>query len=59
MNVSIAIYAVLMAAITAIYVWRQRRTHGRHTRTLQDTVAAGMTEPASLHPFINDSKCLG
>jgi thioredoxin reductase (NADPH) len=59
MNVSIAIYAVLMAAITAIYVWRQRRTHSRHTRTLQDTVAAGMTEPASLHPFINDSKCLG
>jgi thioredoxin reductase (NADPH) len=59
MNVSIAIYAVLMAVITTIYVWRQRRMHERHNQTLQDTVAAGMTEPASLHPLINESKCLG
>src|SRR3984893_8253463 len=59
MNVSIAIYAVLMAAITAMYVWRQRRIHERHNQTLQDTIAAGMTEPASLHPLIDESKCLG
>src|ERR1700730_5613362 len=59
MNVSIAIYAVLMAAITAMYVWRQRRIHERHNQTLQDTIAAGMNEPASLHPLISESKCLG
>src|ERR1700730_2055185 len=59
MNVSIAIYAVLMAAITAMYVWRQRRIHERHNQILQDTIAAGMTEPASLHPLISESKCLG
>jgi len=59
MDVSLTIYAVLMAAITAAYMWRQRRIHERHNLTLQDTIAAGMTEPASLHPLIDDSKCLG
>src|ERR1700724_1779440 len=59
MDVSLTIYAVLMAAITAAYVWRQRRVHVRHNQTLQDTIAAGMTEPASLHPLIDASKCLG
>jgi thioredoxin reductase/ferredoxin len=59
MDVSLTIYAVLMAAITAAYVWRQRRVHERHNQTLQDTIAAGMTEPASLHPLIDESKCLG
>jgi thioredoxin reductase/ferredoxin len=55
----LTIYAALMVTITAIYFWRQRRIHERHTRTLEDTIAAGMTEPASLHPLINDAKCLG
>jgi thioredoxin reductase (NADPH) len=55
----LAIYAFLMAAISTVYIWRQRRTGERHNQTLQDSVAAGMTEPASLHPLINDSKCLG
>ena len=59
MDFSLVIYAIPFAAITAIYVWRQRRIEGRHRQTLEDTVAAGMTEPASLHPLINDSKCLG
>src|ERR1700724_3184975 len=59
MDVSLTIYAVLMAAITAMYVWRQRRIHERHNQTLQDSVAAGMTEPASLHPLIDPSLCLG
>jgi thioredoxin reductase (NADPH) len=59
MDVSLVLYAVPMVVITAIYVWRQHRTHQRHNQVLQDTVAAGMTEPASLHPLIDDSKCLG
>src|SRR5260370_18051689 len=59
MDVTLAIYAVLMVAITTVYIWRQRRMHESHNQTLQDTVAAGMTEPASLHPLINESKCLG
>jgi thioredoxin reductase (NADPH) len=59
MDGSLTIYAILMAAIAAVYFWLQRRTHQRHNRILQDTIAAGMTEPASLHPLIDESKCLG
>src|SRR3984893_16319089 len=59
MDVSLTIYAVLMAVITILYIARQRRIYNRHNQTLQDTIAAGMTEPASLHPLIDDSKCLG
>jgi len=59
MDVSLAIYAIPLALFTGIYIWRQRRTQRRHILALQDTISAGMTEPASLHPLINDSKCLG
>src|SRR6266403_1145070 len=54
-----ALYALPLLAIVAAYVRRQRRIYARHRRTQEDSVAAGMTEPASLHPLINDSKCLG
>ena len=54
-----SVYIMLGAVIVATYLVQQRRVHNRHLKTLQDTVAAGMTEPASLHPLIDDSKCLG
>jgi hypothetical protein len=50
---SIAVYVLPLAAITAIYALRQRRTHARMQKVLDDTVASGMTEPASLHPLID------
>jgi len=56
---SLAVYVLPLAMIVAFYLWRQRRIHARHLRTLEDTVAAGMTEPASLHPLIDPVKCLG
>jgi thioredoxin reductase (NADPH) len=55
----LVIYAIPFLGITAYYVRRQRRVHARHSQTLQEAVAAGMTEPASLHPLIDPSKCLG
>src|SRR5262249_49782440 len=33
--------------------------HKHHQRALDESVATGMTEPASLHPVIDESKCLG
>jgi thioredoxin reductase (NADPH) len=59
MDWTLVIYAMPLAAITAVYLMRQRRTHVRHTRVLEDSVSSGMTEPASLHPLIDPSKCLG
>ena len=53
------LYGVPLLAIVAAYVWRQRRTHTRHLHVHEESVAAGMTEPASLHPLIDPSLCLG
>src|ERR1700726_1089724 len=55
----IVIYVMALAVIIAIYALRQRRTHARMQKVLDDTIASGMTEPASLHPLIDESKCLG
>ena len=56
---ALAVYVLPLALVIAVYVWRQNRTHARHLRTLQETIEAGMTEPASLHPIIDASKCFG
>ncbi len=56
---TLAVYVVPLVAITTLYALRQRRTHSRHLHVLEETVASGMTEPASLHPLIDASKCLG
>src|SRR5229473_1112120 len=53
------IYGALLLVIIALYVRRQRRIHARHLRTQEESIAAGMTEPASLHPIIDPSLCLG
>ncbi len=53
------LYGLPLAGIAAVYVSRQRRIHARHRRTQEEAIAAGMTEPASLHPLIDASKCLG
>lgn len=56
---SFAVYGLLLAAIVVGYVRRQRRIDARHRRVQEEAMAAGMTEPASLHPLIDASKCLG
>ena len=55
----LALYGLPLLLIVAIYVWRQRRVHARHRRTQEEFIAAGMTEPASLHPVIDAALCLG
>jgi thioredoxin reductase/ferredoxin len=56
---SITLYGLPLLVIIAIYMMRQRRIHVRHKRALEESVAAGLIEPASLHPLIDPSKCLG
>jgi thioredoxin reductase (NADPH) len=56
---SLAVYGMPLVVIVAGYMRRQRRIYARHLHTLEETVAAGMTEPASLHPLIDASRCLG
>src|SRR5580704_13939782 len=55
----IVIYVMALVVIIALYARRQRRIHSRDLSVLEDTIASGMTEPASLHPLIDPSLCLG
>ncbi len=56
---SIALYAGLMAAIWILYMGRNWRIEKRNFAIKSAAVDAGLTEPSSLHPIIDPSKCLG
>ncbi len=56
---SLALYGLPLVAILVAYLWRQQRIEARHRRAHEESLASGMTEPASLHPLIDASKCLG
>jgi thioredoxin reductase/ferredoxin len=56
---SLALYALPLGIILALYVRRQRRIHREHLKVHQESVESGLTEPASLHPIIDPAKCLG
>src|SRR5271157_3969939 len=56
---SIVLYGLPLAVTLAVYLRRQQRIAAHLRQVQEEAVAAGMTEPASLHPVIDASKCLG
>lgn len=64
LNANIGQYLVLLVYLTplaAIWLWRRsrrRKASRRHRELLQETIQAGLTEPASLHPSINLDLCI-
>ena len=53
------VYGLPLLLILSYYLFRKTR-HSKHSHTIHtDAVAAGLTEPASLHPIIDPNKCLG
>jgi len=56
---SLILYLLPLVAIVGLYLRRQQRIHAHHLRVHEDSIAAGLTEPASLHPLIDPAKCLG
>jgi thioredoxin reductase (NADPH) len=56
---TLAVYAVPIAVFLGLYLLKQRRTYAKHQRVRDEAVAAGLTEPASLHPVIDPTRCLG
>ena len=52
-------YAALLAPALGWHLWSRRRAHARGVAALGEAAAAGLTEPASLHPAIDPSRCLG
>ena len=55
----LAVYALPLAAILAVYVARRRRRERAHARELAEARDAGLTEPASLHPVVDPLRCIG
>lgn len=56
---TLGFYSLPLLVILIIYLARQRQIHQRSRRVHEETLAAGLTEPASLHPLIDTSRCLG
>jgi len=59
MFVSLWIYLVPAGLIMGFYLWNSARREKADRRVLEESVASGMTEPASLHPLIDPARCLG
>lgn len=56
---SLAVYALPMMLLWAIYVSVKRLGSKRNKSALDEAIEAGLTEPASLHPLIDHSRCVG
>jgi len=54
-----AIYGIPFVLVLTFYFRRKRRNEAAHVEQWEGAVEAGLTEPASLHPFIDPRRCLG
>jgi thioredoxin reductase (NADPH) len=55
----IYLYAVVIAAVMALYIRRQRRIHTTHFTELQNALQSGLAEPPTLHPVVDPTQCMG
>ena len=55
----LAWYLAPAAALVLIYVVRRKRAEAAHARELAGSIAAGLTEPPSLHPTVDPLRCIG
>src|SRR5450830_39366 len=58
-TITLLIYLAPLLIILAVYVIRQNKRNRRGRARLNEAKEAGLTEPASLHPYINLSLCCG
>jgi thioredoxin reductase/NAD-dependent dihydropyrimidine dehydrogenase PreA subunit len=56
---AIALYAVPLAVLLALYVVRRARQERAAARERDEAIAAGLTEPPSLHPIVDPARCVG
>ena len=52
-------YLIPMVGIWSIYAIRRSRRHAQSAQLLEEAEMSGLTEPSSLHPRIDPSRCLG
>jgi len=55
----IAIYLLPLALFLMYYLRRQKKTEQAHGEVWAEAKEAGLTEPPSLHPVVDPSRCLG
>jgi thioredoxin reductase/NAD-dependent dihydropyrimidine dehydrogenase PreA subunit len=54
-----SVYVMPVLAAISYMVWKKRRTWEKNRAILADNIKAGLTEPASLHPKIDQNRCIG
>jgi thioredoxin reductase/ferredoxin len=54
-----ALYALPVLAALAIYVTRKSKRESQDSIRHTESVAAGLTEPTSLHPVFDPARCIG
>lgn len=60
MNLSdLSIYLIPLAIIVFIYLNGRRKKEDSSVEQLNEAIEAGLTEPSSLHPYIDPNLCLG
>ena len=57
--IQLLIYAIPVAIVLYWTGSRSRKKTQAHRRLLEENVKAGLTEPASLHPLIDNNLCIG
>ena len=58
-NFLLAVYVVPFVGIFALYLRARRRREEASIKAAEEAIAASMTEPPSLHPVIDPTKCIG
>ncbi len=53
------IYLTPLLAIWGLYAGLRTRNHRRNRAIRDEATAAGLTEPASLHPLVDPNQCIG
>jgi thioredoxin reductase/NAD-dependent dihydropyrimidine dehydrogenase PreA subunit len=56
---NLIIYFIPLTVILGVYWWLRVRRQRQNAMAYEETLAAGLTEPPSLHPIIDPSHCLG
>lgn len=57
--IELLVYLVPAVIALGVFAWRRRRLHDRSVRVREESVAAGLVEPPSLHPVVDALKCIG
>jgi thioredoxin reductase (NADPH) len=55
----IFLYLGVAALFIALYMLRRRRVHAAHATEFAEALEAGLNEPPSLHPVIDNARCIG